>query len=319
MIPDNTREPDQWELVDLERHGSSVELVGEKKFSFILWYEKTKIVTKWYAQRRGIYSTDGWRMRTGDGFGLTQVERPVAGDKLHWFAVYPQIVDVNPDLFLRNVWNAETGTRGVMEDPTVIRSSREYALTDSMKRINWRLAARGLPLAVNVYEEILPKNVHFIFDGESFGGPDPHYREMEEALSIIASEILRLEEADVKCGISFCSGRVREAANIFDFASTEEKLFELAAYAPKAQAKDENNHIIKQLPIFDEAPILSAKHKTGRFYYVAYDTEDLSKVNLLHSLDNSCVSILTYTESATYGEFETVCLSRLKEGKEDVR
>ena len=81
-----------------------------------------------------------------------------------------------------------------MEDLTVIRSTRNYMTTDSLKHINWRLAARGLPLSVNVYEDILPKNVHFLLDGESFGGNVPHWEELEETLSILASEFVLLAD-----------------------------------------------------------------------------------------------------------------------------
>ena len=168
---------------------------------------------------------EGWRLHTGDGFGLGQIERKIAENEGQKFAVYPKLVRIKPDLFLRNLWNADTGARGVMEDPTVIRSTRDYMTTDSLKHINWRLAARGLPLSVNVYEDILPRNIHFLFDGESFGGPESHLDEMEEALSILGSEIVRLRELQVQCGLSLSRGAGTPAVNIFHAGSAEELLW----------------------------------------------------------------------------------------------
>ena len=314
LTPDSSREPDEWELSMLGEEGASEQLVGEKKFSFLMWYETLRFSTRWTAKCRGVYSIGGWRLRTGDGFGLAQIERKILGEGNHQFAVYPKLIRVKPDLFLRNLWNADTGTRGVMEDTTVIRSTRDYQTTDSLKHINWRLAARGLPLTVNVYEDILPKNVHFLFDGESFSGPEPHLEEMEDALSVLASELVRLEEAQVQCGLSLSQGNEGTAVNLFNAGATEELLCALAAYHPmKLKIDTESNKVLAQPPIFHEGPIYEAVQRVGRFYYIAYDTSRLGESKLLRRLDRTCTSILTYLESEPYGEFETIGLCHLKE------
>ena len=317
LTPEASRRPDDWERVVLEAEHFSTQLVGEQRCSFLLWYETTHLKLRWNANRRGVYSSAGWRLRTGDGFGLAQVERPLSGEEQRSFAVYPRLVEVRPELFLRNLWNADTGTRGVMEDPTVIRSAREYMPIDSLKRINWRLAARGLPLSVNVYEDILPKSVHFIFDGESFSGAHPHLEEMEEAMSILASELVRLEQAQVRCGLSLCRGMWGEAANLFAISSTtEELLCALAAYEPAQPVQDrDSGKIIDQLPAFDAAALCEAAKGVGRFYYIAYSADCLPGRSLLtRYLDHTCTSILTYQEAGPFGAYETVCLRSLKEG-----
>jgi len=258
---------------------------------------------------------EGWRLRTGDGFGLTQVERSIHKDAR--FAVYPRLIDVAPDLFLRNLWNTESGTRGVMEDPTIIRSTRDYMTTDSFKHINWRLAAQGLPLTVNVYEEILPQTVHFLFDGESFSGPDPHPEEMEDALSILASELVLLSERQVSCGLSLCRGAECEPVNLFPSSShIEELLWALAAYQPMEPKRDPNSgSILLQAPAFDTNTLYEAAGNVGRFYYISYDIASLTDRTLLRHLDHTCLSLLTYCEPEPYGGFETVCLCGLKEGQ----
>lgn len=315
MLPQDIRQPDEWETAGLSEEDASTELVGEKRFSSLLWYEKLRFSFRWQAKRRGVYSMAGWRLRTGDGFGLAQVERPIRREDVCQFAVYPKLIPVSPDLFLRNLWNADTGTRGVMEDPTIIRSTRDYMTTDSLKQINWRLCARGLPLSVNVYEDIMPKNVHFIFDGESFSGPPAHPEEMEDTLSILASEMVRLHQSQVRCGLSLCKGRNMAAVNHFSADSPFQLLQALAAYEPMEPKWDaEESHYVPQAPVFETAPIFDAVRRVGRFYYIVYDTSMLTERPLLRRLDHSCVSILTYTDAAPFGRFETVCLRQLKEG-----
>ena len=316
LTPEESRKPDDWEVTGLEESRASTKMVGEKRCSFLLWYETARLTVRWRANRRGVYSSAGWTLRTGDGFGMTQIERPLIPGEVRQFAVYPKLVEVRPDLFLRNLWNADTGTRGVMEDLTVIRSTRDYMPIDSLKHINWRLAARGLPLTVNVYEDILPKSVHFILDGESFSGAQPHLEELEDALSILASELVRLEGAQVRCGLSLCRGMGGEAVNLFAASSTTEELLRaLAAYEPAEPVRESSeNRVVDQMPVFDAAPLIRAVRRVGRFYYIAYSADCLPGRSLLNqSLDPTCTSILTYQDARPFGTYETVCLRTLKE------
>lgn len=317
MLPRERRRPDMWEAVDLKEEGASEELVGEKRLSFFRWYETARFTSHWTALHRGVCSMEGWRLRTGDGLGLAQIERPIAREDVRQFAVYPKLISVSPDLFLRNLWNADTGTRGVMEDPTVIRSTRDYMTSDSFKQINWRLAARGLPLTVNVYEDILPKSVHFIFDGESFSGPPEHLEEMEDALSILASELVRLHQAQVSCGLSLSQGSSGPAVNYFSAENPHTLLRALAGYQPMPRKWDEEKkEYVSQRAVFDQGAICQWAKRVGRFYYIAYDTSVLPGCKLLQRLDRTQVSVLTYAEGEPFGEFETICLGRLKEGTE---
>ena len=317
LIPEERCEPDDWEKSALEAEGCSTALVGEKRFSLLLWYETLQTTIHWTAMRRGIYSTSAWRIRTGDGFGLTQVEQRLDQRDVRQFAVYPKLVEVRPEVFLRNLWNADTGARGVMEDITVIRSTRDYQTTDSLKHINWRLAARCLPLTVNVYEDILPRSIHFLFDGESFCGPDPHPEEMEEALSVLGSLLVRLSTLQVRCGLSLCAGAGRNAVNHFS-AGTEEMLLALAAYRPLAPKRGEKGEIVAQRAQFDEPPIFQAARGIGRFYYILYDAAALESRALPRRLGGVCTTLLTDKKPGQpVGDFEVIPLDHLKEARRD--
>lgn len=315
LVPDENRAPDEWECVYLESKGYSTQTVGERHFSFLLWYETLQVSMSWTAQRRGCYSTAGWRIRTGDGFGLTQVEQPIHQGDVRRFYVYPKLIKVRPDIFLRNLWNADTGSRGVMEDPTVIRSTRDYQAGDSLKHINWRLAARCQPLTVNLYEDILPRSIHFFFDGESFSGPQPHPEEMEDALSVLASQLVCLSGLRVRCGLSLCRGKGQEAANYFS-ADTTEMLRALAAYHPCPARLDSEGKVTVQDAVFDEPPIYEAAQSVGRFYYILYDAASMDRRSLPCRLGSTCTTLLTAHESVwPGGEFEVIPLAHLKEGK----
>lgn len=314
LVPERSRRPDDWEAASLRDQKANTERVGGMRLRPLLWYETTRVSCRWTAQRRGVYDADGWRLRTGDGFGLTCRERALLRPGDGRFVVYPRLTAVSPELFLRNLWNAETGAHGVMEDPTVIRSTRDYLTTDSPRQINWRLLARGLPLTVNVYESILPRSVHFLLDGESFSGPDPHPEALEETLSILASELVRLDQARVRCGLSLCKGKGSPAVTLpATTSAVEELLCALAAYDPLPDKLDEAGKVVPQAARFDTGPLLEAGHSVGRYYYIAYDTAALPGQTLLHHLDHTCLSLLTYQETAPYGEFETVPLCHLKE------
>ncbi|MCD7820248.1 MAG: DUF58 domain-containing protein [Lachnospiraceae bacterium] len=315
MTPEETRQPDEWESSALKEQGYSDKLLGEKRLPLCLWYETLEVTSVWTAKRRGIYNISAWRLRTGDGFGMSQVEQAVNPDDARQFAVYPALTSVSIEPFLRNLWNADTGTRGMMEDTTVIRSARDYQPGDQFRHINWRLSARGLPLSVNVYEDVLPRSIHFLLDGESFGGPTPHWEEMEEALSVLASVLVGLSQAHVACGLSLSRGS-SPAVHCGIGTDIFQLLWVLAAYHPSPPLKDSaSNRVIRQSAEFNQHALLDSYGRVGRFYYISYDSGMLEQQPLLKKLDSTCLSLLTWQEGQTFGDFEGFCLRSLRKGK----
>lgn len=103
-----------------------------KKFTFVMGGEEIVWESRWNAQHRGIFRPGRLRLRGGDGFGLTQKEQLTGGTDA-FVAVYPRVQPVATDLFLRDMWEASSGAKGYQEDPTIIKSTRDYALTDSYR------------------------------------------------------------------------------------------------------------------------------------------------------------------------------------------
>ena len=144
--------------------------VFQERCSMIGPYRTVSFTTKWRAVQRGVYTLTHTRIYTGDGFGTTRYRMEPAAGSQNQFTIYPRIVAVNVERFVKNMWEGESGAKGTLEDLSVMKLTRPYESTDSLKKINWRLVARGQGLTVNQYEVISPRAVQFIFDGEAFNG-----------------------------------------------------------------------------------------------------------------------------------------------------
>jgi hypothetical protein len=260
---------------------------------------------------------------SGDGFGLTQTERTLDGLRDRCVAVYPRMQPVRTELFLRTLWDASSAAAGCLEDPTMIRSTRDYLQTDHFKRINWRVTARQQRTIVNTYETILPRSAHFVLDGESFNGPVPAAEQLEDTLSILTSLLLRLEDAGVCCSLSLprcAGGPPREIAGTAH-TPLEEMLFALAGYELMELAQPENPEDPPYArPSEFWKGISGAWATAGRVYYLCFDSAHVNAGGLLTRLDAAKTVLLPYApagEDARLGLSAAVGLCTLKGGLAD--
>ena len=133
IVPEKTRVPESSEISLLSSRLESTALIGEEKLGRIMWYEEAEFTFKLKAKERGITHLSSWYLSSGDGFGLSEANIPMIG--LGSLVVYPRLVEVYIDPFIKNHWNSSTGPRGIMEDITVIRSTRDYLPFDKVKNI----------------------------------------------------------------------------------------------------------------------------------------------------------------------------------------
>lgn len=245
------------------------ELLGwRQRFSLLLWESEVRCPCRWQAKRRGLYRPQRVLLRSGDGLGLTQLALSVAVPGRP-FAVYPALQPVRTGPFLRYVWTSQRGGRGFLEDPTLLRSTRPYQPGDSYRQINWRMAALGLPLESNIQETVLPRNAHFVLDGQSWQGPDADRPGLEDALSVIASLAVELEERGVRCGLSLPAGAGGGPVCLpaFGGPGREELLYCLAAYQPRPDELDGEGKIKPAAPSrFEEGALASAQGQGERLY-----------------------------------------------------
>lgn len=293
VLPLNTRVPDTNDIPLLSSRGESTEVIGEERIGRLLWYEEASFSFTLKAEKRGVTHLESWYLSSGDGFGLSESDIPLTntGEIL----VYPELVDVNIDPFIENLWNSETGPKGIMDDITVIKSTRDYLPFDSVKHINWRLLARKQGVKVNTYEMILPKSILVIFDGESFSGPVAMRNEMEEALKVVASIMVELEEREIHTSLalphSFSSKEILIGSN--EALST--KLSSLATYDVLPDKLNSNGtEMVRQNSIFTEDEIIQEGQKCGHIFYFSALSEDVLLLPFVKNLGPEKITIVPY-------------------------
>ena len=286
LVPDDTIQK-----IEVDRKEKEVFYKYQIRFSFLHWYTKTRLESVWQAKKRGIYLTDTVTLRSGDGFGFTATERIEKLAKPLMITVYPRRVPVNTEWFYQLANDESYGSRGLLEDISVLKSIRPYEETDTWKKINWRMAARQETLVTNVYERIMPRTLHFLLDVSSF------YPEQEEAfeetLEILSSLMREISQDGILCGLSLPATKAAQAKNIW------------------TQGGDENREILQHLAaiscdtpegVFDEEEIFNRRAEAGELYYVAYNTAGITSPGLVERLKGRA-SVVLYSEDGSAGAF----------------
>jgi len=256
-----------------------------RRILFLMSFGAISWNTVWSARRRGVYEASKVSLRSGDGFGLTRSMRDIVTDTI-LFVVWPKIVPVDTAPFFRNVWQGSAGRRGHVEDPTVLHGLRDYHPGDPWKRMDWRMAARADELYIRKYETILPSTIHFALDVASFHAISGDNSELEESISVLASLILELSAAGIKCGLSLPRGE--------GFTSVD-----LSPDDPTTDARDLLNSLAalnaeKAIGGFDERFIESLSHTVGQFWLVTYSGIRLSCPGLAEKLETGVFFALCY-------------------------
>ena len=224
-----------------------------RRLAFLPGFGTLEWDTVWTGVRRGVYRPENLVLRSGDGFGLTQSAGEATGLHGRVLVVWPKLVPVRTQPFLRHVWSGSTGRAGWTEDPTVVRGERDYLPGDPWKHIDWRTAARTDELMVRQYETIRPTGVLFVLDAASLG-------DAEDGISLLASVIHALSREGINCGLALPADGQRAPLVLRpeDPAVTAAScLFALAELdAEGAGAR------------FDEAAVISAAAESGQVWIV---------------------------------------------------
>lgn len=314
IVPEKTRIPESSEISLLSSRLESTALIGEEKLGRIMWYEEAEFTFKLKAKERGITHLSSWYLSSGDGFGLSEANIPMNGPGS--LVVYPRLVDVNIDPFIKNHWNSSTGPRGIMSDITVIRSTRDYLPFDKVKNINWKQVALGLPLQTNVYEEILPKSISIIFDGESFSGPVGMKEELEECISIIASILVSLDERNLLPYLSLPDSFYAKAETIKGLDGLNSQLSALASYEPLKDVLNRNGtEMIRQESSFrDEEIIISSQDSMKIFYFAAFSS-DILRLPFIKEIPEEKITVVSAKEGKERIPYKAITLSSLRRKK----
>ena len=273
----------------------------KRKFALIMREGEFRWNCTWKAKGRGVYRLDRLVLRSGDGFGLTQSQTVTTPVNEPIFVVYPRILPVDITPFLTTQWDGSGASGGFMDDLTVMRGMRRYETGDSWKHINWRMASRGQDINVNLYDAITPKAIHFAVDGESFCSGSGSGEEFEEALSILASIMLRLSETGVLCGLSLPRSKYLPQT---DMPAKETDVYELLAAVAGYDLLDEKDEELSAAEKravfspsdFDLVSLSLAAYSSGRLYYIVCDAAALRFRPIPQTIDLSKTVLLTYHE-----------------------
>ena len=305
MTPDDSFALYQMEEQEVALEGCST--LYRRRILFLLGWRSLDWETVWTAQKRGVYPLRDFTLRSGDGFGLTQVVKTVSLPDCPTFVVWPRLVGVTAAPFLRNVWQGQTGRRGYVEDPTVLRTLRDYQDTDSWKYIDWRMAARQEELQVKQFETVLPATIHFIVDGASFAGLSEENEELEKALSILGSLLLELDHTGVTCGLSLPQTAQQVALTLTPGApslTVEDLMGAISAFDGDSATG-----------LFEEESIRTLSQTVGQVWLLCHSRERLSCSTLLDTLDEHSFGVLTLAND-DHWNCRTLSLSALKVGGE---
>lgn len=279
-----------------------------QSFSFIGSFQSLQVDSTWHAKRRGLYLIDQLVARSGDGFGLAQGDQTLPAQELPTLAVYPKQVEVDLSLFLQPQWDCAAGSRGWMEDNTILKGNREYQPGDNWKHINWRMAAREQGLPINLYETIQPRGIRFILDGESFCGK--HEEALEHTLEILASVLTGLSSAGLSCSLSLSKSNRFPATTLFsgEDGSVEDLLLHLAGYDCLC-ALDPNVEQNPQTPVFLPSRFApDAIPQTGSLFLITRSGETLPNA-LISRLDPGKSWVLSLEHSDLPARMGLRCMS----------
>lgn len=112
---------------------------------------KTVFEYSLHAYKRGCYKVGPMRIVGGDLFGLTAMQAFSGGEQI--LVVYPRVYTL-PGLSLPSrspMGNLRTN-QPIFEDPTRVRSKRDYVSGDSLRRIDWKSTASSGRLQVKQFE-----------------------------------------------------------------------------------------------------------------------------------------------------------------------
>jgi hypothetical protein len=114
-------------------------------------FGKTVFEYQLHTHKRGCFKVGPLRVAGGDLFGLSATRNHSGGEQI--LVVYPQVYHL-PGLSLpsRSPMGSLRTAHPLFEDPTRVRSKRDYVSGDSLRRIDWKSSASSGRLQVKQFE-----------------------------------------------------------------------------------------------------------------------------------------------------------------------
>lgn len=212
---------DSWFLI---KGAQDIQTGIRERFVWLLWQQEIAWEELLQTRKRGVVEIAGAGLQAGDGFGLSARSDFYGFPAPVRLVIYPKLVPVTVQPFLKLTQEAVTESRGQTEDITILKNIRPYQPGDSVKRINWRHLAGSGRMEVNVYETVRPGCTTFLMDLASFRqkvkreGAQGTYEEMEamgpeleQMISLTASCLQALADQGLFVALLVPEYRDREA------------------------------------------------------------------------------------------------------------
>lgn len=308
------------EISKARMYSEQMGFVLEKRVPYIRGGESLNWEPRLRAVKRGETVLEDRFLYCGDPFGLIHTSKNSRQNCR--ILVCAQIVPVRVEPFLHNLKFSSQGAKSIHEDVTLIKGNRPYQLFDPVKSINWKLLASQDKWVVNLYDPVCTKQVHLIFDGESYNRKEIPKAALENTLRILFSVIFRLYEKGMGCGISLPKSRACAPRNLM--FRDHQALSVIAEYLAKYQILDledktEEKHTIlqersslssaiirareekekaraipKSRSLFRVKDLLEKNGNIGEYFYFTYDGARFLDNKMLVALAHEKVTIVSY-------------------------
>jgi uncharacterized protein (DUF58 family) len=167
-----------------------IELIGPNPFRSAVTlgpYGRAHFAYTLYANKRGYYDIGPLLLRSGDLVGLS--DEIVHEGSAEYLTVYPKIIPLTSlPLPSRSPLGTLRHTQPIFEDPSRVRSKRDYVAGDSLRRIDWKATATTRRLQVKQFEpSIALETAIFLNLNSDEYDQHTHYDATELAIVIAAS------------------------------------------------------------------------------------------------------------------------------------
>lgn len=285
----------------------------QQRFAWLLWQQEIAWEERIDTFRRGVVEMKGAGLQAGDGFGLSANEMWKHFEVPLQLIIYPKLVPVRVQPFLKITQEAVAENRGQTEDITILKTIHPYQPGDPSKHINWRLLASSGKMEVNVYETVMPGCAAFVLDLESFlyeetlkDSNNADYKKiclreeaLETMLSLMASCMTAITEQGIGTALIVPGYGYHEAEVCLpdgDEPNLQQSLELLARVDYQADQVR-----------FPYEEFWRISHKLGNIYICTWSEEHVTLTALAEHLGRSRVRYLAL-ENSGKGEGEMDCL-----------
>ena len=315
LLSRNADEPG--EVCEIETLGPRA--VFRERFVWLLWQQELRCEEALYAAKRGVVPLERVLLSAGDGFGLAACRRWAKLEAPRTLVIYPALLPVDLTIFERLISEAQAGKRGQTEDPTLLRSVRDYQPGDPARKLNWRALAMSGRMQINQYEQYTPGCMLFVLDLQSYrliqetDSSDGRtirritVREaaLERMISLIASLLTGLSARGMRFALLLPGYGGREALRAepgCGDAALARVLYALAEidYAGESAA-------------FDPEVILHESH-SGRLFFCAFSEAETTLAMHAAELGRGRVRFIVSTSAETPGEAGVLTADSLLSG-----